>query len=504
MIDCGQLTAWSRINGVMLREGIEVASTSHSGLGLIATKAFTIDDVTDTQVTGTQVQRPEEVILVVPRSLVLSRQTVHELALAYSDSLGKLINVGETESGHGDGLSTREILTRFVVFTLHEYESEKLNATAHASNIYYPYLAIVKASALSTAISPVYWPDSLRRELIGLSIYDAVEAKSAKLIKEYEEFRRAFESAFGPEEDITFDEYTKAEFIVSSRTMETDGDGTDVCIVPIVDFANHRRKTFNARYEINGESPDAIELHLIQSVDAGEEIVISYGDAKGSGEMLFNYGFLESADDGGYGGYEKIKRRLELDPDDTMARVKERVYGRPAVLTLEVFEDGDFHWDCDFIWLLITNEEDGVCIEASRTVDGGMALDVVVNGETVSESGPVLANTVRESVCRHNKDMVDVYRLRIAVVLSNIVEAWIAGLQNSPFVSSYANSSIELLAQRELRLLDRAYEWFINERDSILSDESSPAHKYLATAQAAEMEPSTEIDGSAESSEDIT
>lgn len=109
------------------------------------------------------------------------------------------------------------------------------------------------------------------------------------------------------EQHLPFEMAFQLHQAVKSRVLEIphavgDGDGedfeTDVTLVPLLDFANHNC-AYNAVFDIDRTNRDVL-LRLESSVEAGQEIFISYSPGEVKNTFFRTYGFIPD----GEGVYE--------------------------------------------------------------------------------------------------------------------------------------------------------------------------------------------------------
>lgn len=158
---------------------------------------------------------------------------------------------------------------------------------------------------------PIAWEEDELRTIEGTSIYDATIAKIKVLKASYERFFSEEQirndiATFvksGSNENpsphdlvISFFDWLLIEQWISSRSLGVpDAEGyLETVMVPVVDLCNHSGAA-NCRYDILEEG-DVILL-ADRDIKKGEELFINYGPDKGSGEFLFNYGFIPSDHD---------------------------------------------------------------------------------------------------------------------------------------------------------------------------------------------------------------
>lgn len=141
-------------------------------------------------------------------------------------------------------------------------------------------------------------------------------------------------------------------------------------MVPVLDFANHRSgNAANAYYALEDE---AVVLRARAEITPGEEVTIDYAAGeKSAAEMVFSYGFLEDTRESAGG----LVLSVGPDPSDPLGALKARIWGRQLVLRLR--EDAEtVAWECGFIYLAVTNPEDGLDFRALQKQDGGRELQM--------------------------------------------------------------------------------------------------------------------------------
>ena len=138
---------------------------------------------------------------------------------------------------------------------------------------------------------------------------------SRKILYEYKAFSAASED-FG--NDVSFEEYAWAQLIVSTRAFgrNIDRDNIDddeleyllprlhqgdkeqlgVVMMPLIDAFNDRMKV-NVQWNYNFDGavdPLAITLFSTKRIEAGEELLVSYGGSKTDYQRLAQYGFANT------------------------------------------------------------------------------------------------------------------------------------------------------------------------------------------------------------------
>ncbi|EKX31766.1 hypothetical protein GUITHDRAFT_149078 [Guillardia theta CCMP2712] len=152
------------------------------------------------------------------------------------------------------------------------------------SSAFHAYISTLPPQDLFTSL-PAWWSREEREELLGSSeLADAATTMASNADQDYEELKAAgrMSSSKG--------EFLWALACVSSRSFDADELGE--VMVPILDCFNHKRPRDTAYSYRREEAPARAGFVLTSLRDLGEEeeVYIAYG-AKGSRELLLNYGF---------------------------------------------------------------------------------------------------------------------------------------------------------------------------------------------------------------------
>lgn len=304
------MAAWNRNKKLSLltqwaqSEGITVNCEIRAGSGIDGAGLYALSDV-----------KPGDASLVdVPATSVLTRAAVIEHSKTHS-FLHKLLNrnvrgeefVEDEESL--DGISDKDVLTRFFIYEI----LTSRRGDSHESDKWLVW--VESLPALAEMNLPITWDRQDIEDLVGTSIYEATLSKINFLKFRYKRF---FESEqvrnliadyvkTGPNPDVKLDTNTEITFqdwllieswiasrsleVVDTSTLQDDMKSLCLGLVPIVDMCNHSSTTSNAKYELDQET-SAVSLIATKPISKGEQIYINYGEEKGSGEMLFSYGFL--------------------------------------------------------------------------------------------------------------------------------------------------------------------------------------------------------------------
>ncbi|KAK9384035.1 uncharacterized protein V2V93DRAFT_363355 [Kockiozyma suomiensis] len=423
-----QLSTWANLHSILISDSVQVKATEHAGLGLFYNCSS---------------EKAPERLLEVPRTILLTASNVRTLALSQKDTLLPLL---ESERL----LAAREVVVRFFTLVLHKFGEE----TRVPQSFYGPYLALLPdpwTAGSKAGVPPMFWDEERCARAIGTSLYAPLRAKQRKLRAEFEELSQRWQAVFVHEtETLAYEEYIRADWLVSSRVIELPSDGVEweLAVVPILDFANHGSQP-NARYE---NTDDSVELVCAESEVSGSdyrdgaEIVISYGPDKGSSELLFTYGFLLTPAE--YSGEEHVKM-----PVSSGGSALQYIYGRVPLVEIHVDAEGSISWECEYLWLLCVGPDDGFEVSVSVTHDSSEEIDATVAGETlVGVRGNEVATAIRSRLAVGK--MAAVLMLRRVLLLEQLTTGWLDALGESEWDYSETpeDEPIATLRQREERV----------------------------------------------------
>ncbi|PSN66292.1 SET domain-containing protein [Corynespora cassiicola Philippines] len=419
----------------------------------------------------------ESPLLVVPKELIISRQTVELLAKSdqhLREVLGALGDFGRTTRG------------AVLVFLL-------LQATICCPDIkdvgvLNPLTEYIKF--LPDEPLPTFWSEEEQELLEGTTLRPAVRSKLNSLLREFETVRAGTESISWCakhwwDEDtghVNFDDWMRVDAMYRSRALEFPGVGE--CMVPCVDMANHASGDATAAlYESDGDGNGLLLLRDDKNIPSGGEISITYGDEKGACENIFSYGFLED-------GVESARAMfLSLDvPDDDPLKPAKRFVNNAAP-GFRLFDKGDHvDWESDFIWLVVVNEEDGLDFKIRQTVDGQREIQAFWKEDELDDTSKLRSQLEQDATW-------DIYQLRAVVLLENRVEEQIHTLQNSAHAER--NGTVrEKLARRlrklELGMLERAKGSFEDQKSRLI--ESETVQRYLGLGGGGDEAGDEEVD----------
>jgi len=229
---------------------------------------------------------------------------------------------------------------------------------------------------LPLELLPTFWTEDERSLLTGTTLAPAITAKLNALYREFDSLRAATEKiewcskCWWNDVDglVSFDDWLQVDAMYRSRALEFPGIGD--CMAPCIDMANHASgDATRAIYEVDQDGNAILVLRENKTVANGEEINITYGDAKGACEMLFSYGFLEDTIDSA----KELFLHLSMLDDDPLAKAKAAV--AKTAPGFKIYEEGgSVKWHGDFVWLLVVNEEDGLDFAVEQTTEGKQEL----------------------------------------------------------------------------------------------------------------------------------
>lgn len=321
-----------------------------------------------------------ETLVDLPASSVLTRVTVIDHAKTHPFLTNLLYrNVkGEEFSGNEslEGISDKDVLTRFFIYEI----LTSRRGDAPDSDKWLTWVQSLPPVAEMNL--PISWDRQDLEDLVGTSIYEATLSKINFLKFRYKKF---FESetvrnlvadyvkagskpdlTMETNTEITFKDWVLIESWIASRSLEVvdtataESDQKSLCLglVPIVDMCNHSYAS-NAKYELDPETC-AVSLVATKPISKGEQVFISYGDEKGSGEMLFSYGFLPSSNvpnarDATFTIPDLIGEDEQTEDEESIVlKAKDRMFGaRPRLFkVVQLHPDQSVSWSSDYITFL--------------------------------------------------------------------------------------------------------------------------------------------------------
>ncbi|KAK4168818.1 hypothetical protein QBC43DRAFT_81382 [Cladorrhinum sp. PSN259] len=455
------LPAWARLSTVSF-SGVTVTKTAGKGYGVFAMKAMTAAEGTlDTPV-----------LFTVPRELALNTNAIDE----YAKEDKKFRQLLDAVVPHR---STRtDILLFLLVQTARARATSKSHSAVGVSNPWTEYLHFLP----ETVLVPTEWTEDERRLLCGTSLESAVNAKISALDAEFEVIRGAsstipcWHELFWEHRTVSFQDWIRLDAVYRSRCLELPKSGESM--VPCIDMINHSAAP-SAYYDENSNDQVLLLLRPGTSISEGEEVTISYGDAKSAAEMLFSYGFIDPDSTA-----DSLVLSLMPFPDDPLAKAKLVAFGEaPKVHVAR--DNGTIRWESRFAHLMCVNEEDGLEFRVLQDTEGGRQLRVFWRDEDVTDQTANFAELVKMH------PFPEIMQLRVVTVVIECIQTQLERLESCQ-PSDLTSSSLRedcskagmSLRQIERKLLKDAIEALEKERDSLMEAENVVA--YLGSMETAE------------------
>ncbi|KAK4225327.1 hypothetical protein QBC38DRAFT_368954 [Podospora fimiseda] len=457
------LPAWARLNNVSF-SGVKVTKTEGKGYGVFAQNdMIAAEGCLDTPVMFT-----------VPRDLTLNTTTIDEYAKEDKNFKQLLEALAEHRSTRTD------ILLFLLIQTARTRASSKNHLSVGVSNPWTEYSRFLP----EVVLVPTEWTEDERLLLRGTSLESAVNAKISALDSEFEVVREAsgdipsYHELLWEHHTVSFQDWIRLDAIYRSRCLQLPRSGESM--VPCIDMINHSAAP-SAYYDENSNDQVLLLLRPGTSISQGDEVTISYGDAKSAAEMLFSYGFIDSNSTA-----DSLVLPLRPFPDDPLAKAKLVAFGEaPKVHVAR--ENGTIRWDSRFAHLMCVNEEDGLEFRVLQDTDGGRQLRVFWRDEDVTDQ------TANFADLGETHPFPEVMQLRVVTVVLECIQTQLERLEScqpSDTVSSSLREDCSkagiLLRQIEAKLLKDAIEVLEKERDSLMEAENVVA--YLGSMETAELD----------------
>ncbi|KAK0643050.1 hypothetical protein B0T16DRAFT_429824 [Cercophora newfieldiana] len=464
------LPIWARLNDVKFGD-FEVRDSDGKGYGVVCRKALTT------------AERPldESSALTVPHDLVLNVEAVEEYAKEDRNFKQLLDAVGH-RSPRADILLFLLIQTALSSRTGH--------SSAGLSNPWMEYLQFLPRAVLV----PSMWTEDERLLLRGTSLETAVNAKMLALVGEFDHVQSISEEIpcwndlLWQGGAVSVRDWTRLDALYRSRCLELPKSGESM--VPCIDMVNHSRDA-TAHYDENAKSEVTLLLRPGVTVSEGQEVTISYGEAKSAAEMLFSYGFIDQEST-----TEALVLPLEPFEDDPLAKAKLVGYGEAP--KLHVARDGDsVVWKSPFVHLMCVNEEDGLDFRVLQDTDGGRQLRVFWQGEDATDQTKNFESLVQ------NHPLGAIFRLRSVTVVQERLQTQLdlaLSYDTDEDIGDVRPECLEAaktLRRIEVGILEDGIKALEREKTLLMEDENVVA--YLGSAEIAESdlageEASSEVD----------
>ncbi|KAK5657346.1 hypothetical protein OQA88_3411 [Cercophora sp. LCS_1] len=420
------LPLWARLNNVTFTD-IKVTNSEGKGFGVISQK-----DITTTE------DSPKPTILTVPHNLILNQAAVDEYAKEDR-------NFRQLHDTIGRKSPRADILLFLLV------QSSTNPSHAGISNPWVSYLKFLP----TTFPLPTLWTEPERLLLRGTSLEAAVTAKILALDAEFNHIQDLSsalptwnDALWLPPHPITHLDYLRLDALYRSRCLELPRSGES--LVPCIDMLNHSSSA-TAYYD---ETSSSVDLHLRPGsvIKAGNEITISYGDAKSAAEMLFSYGFIDSHSAG-----HSLVLPLEALDDDPLAKAKLVAFEEAPKVRVARNEEGVYEWEAPFVYFMCVNEEDGLEFRVLQDREGGRQLRVFWFGEDVTDRVGQWEEVIRGC------EMEGIFRLRAVTVVQERLREQLGltreyeGVEEGD-VRSECREVVRVLRQVEMSVLEGGIE----------------------------------------------
>ncbi|KAJ5291244.1 hypothetical protein N7478_000495, partial [Penicillium angulare] len=473
------LPAWLKLNGIVTKDvAVQKVGSDESdidkGNAIVATATRSNDCPV----------APPQVLLQIPRDLVLSLETVQD----YSKSDADLREVLQAAGEFGRTMRGSVLIFLLVQITHNNLQGSRKIGVSSPWSEYIKFLP-------PTFSLPTLWSEEEQELLRGTSLGTAVEAKMNSLQKEFDFLRQATENISWCQErwwnessgDLSFEDWVYVDAAYRSRMLDLPGSGHSM--VPCIDMVNHvAGSATKALYDADSEGNAILQLHRDKTLEAGEEVTISYGDRKSASEMIFSYGFL---DDDMF-GTSQVMLDIEFPEDDPLGVAKKIICKDTPGIRLSASQDpykpslvsstgfGDITWDSPLMWWSSVNEEDGLEIGVAQTNDGSRELEAKWRGEKV-QSPAQLAEILASD------PLVEVFQLRAVVLVLERLETQLSLLHQADQILENFRERPELLIRAfrpeifflvcrlrklEADLLQRAVEDLLQQKIELMKSET--------------------------------
>ena len=388
-----ELSQWADLNGATFHNIAPATAGQNRGSGLIATQ-----DLNSNSQNGP--------LMIVPRDLVLSKETVELLSKSDKDLRSLLEALGDFVH------TPRGAILTFLLYLRTMNTARSATPAIHLGTLS-PFNQYVEF--LPQELLPTFWNEDEIAFLRGTSLSAALTAKLKSLLREFSILSERTQdiswcqsfwhappttSPFSP---LELDDWKIVDSMYRSRALEFPGIGD--AMVPCIDIANHASgSSTSALYEIDGEGNAVLLLREGVRVGEEEEVTITYGDLKGACEMLFSYGFIEDTMEDA----RELFLPLDMNEDDPLGPAKKHISKEVFAPGVKIYrhhegkdknenenenenEEGkekqegksSVNWHSEFLYLSILNQEDGLDFAVAQTTTGERILQMLWKGEHI-------------------------------------------------------------------------------------------------------------------------
>lgn len=459
------LPAWALLNGITFPH-VKVANIEGKGFGVVCDGEL----------------KPEVPLMAVPNNLILNVQAVDEYAKEDKNFKQLLDAVGHHSA-------RRDILLFLLVQLV--LASKEHQAPVGVSNPWTEYIKFLP----KTVLVPTLWTEDERLLLRGTSLESAVNAKMTALTAEFDAVREAasslpswndvlwpYNNEEGGNASASLRSWILLDALYRSRVLELPKSGESM--VPCIDMINHSTNA-SAYYDENTKDEVILLPRPDTKILPGEEVTISYGDAKPAAEMLFSYGFIDPE-----AIIESLVLPLEPFEDDPLAKAKLFAFKElPKVHVAHDKGSSAVSWNSPFAYLMCVNEEDGLDFRVLQDSEGGRQLRVFWREEDVTDRIGDFESLIQ------NHEVPTLIKLRVVTVVQERLQAQLERAQSFANTSSLRIGDVDLLRDEcrqaasllrsiETGLLEVVIEDLEKERRVLLADGNVVA--YLGSMETAE------------------
>ncbi|KAI9759517.1 MAG: hypothetical protein M4579_002276 [Chaenotheca gracillima] len=296
------------------------------------------------------------------------------------------------------------------------------------------------------------------------------------------------------DQQLALDDWILVDAWYRSRALSFPATGD--AMVPCIDMMNHTpgEKT-NAYFDRDSDENAIISLPKGKSFQAGDEVTISYGDAKSASETLFSYGFIDPNKE----FTPNLILDIEIPEDDPLKKAKEAVATVGAAIRIS-YDGQATQSQSLYIWLACVNEEDGMEFQVLQTNDGQRELKAFFKGNDITE------DTTKLFELMTTDPLCEVFRLRAATLAQARVQEQLQLLDEShgfveqaaqgEGISDAARSSAFRLRTLETALLQQAERDLESKKTSAYQSEAVQRYLGLLAEEPAMdvVDPQTEPD----------
>ncbi|WYZ41711.1 hypothetical protein EsH8_V_000606 [Colletotrichum jinshuiense] len=451
------LPTWAMFHDVDLVD-VEAREIPGCGLGLISNKELSREEETFDIPT----------LLRISHELVLSAEAVENYAKV-DKNFRQLLDA----AGHK---STRHDICLFLLTQMVLSDRPKTSLKGGVSTPWTEYVKYLPPQVPVTTL----WTEQEREMLKGTSLEAATAAKIVALTDEFDELRDTsttlpfWNELFWESDKVSLIDWVRVDAWFRSRCLELPKSGD--AMVPVLDLANHSFKA-NAYYEENGKDEVVLLLRPGCRVSPGEEMTISYGDAKSGAEMLFSYGFIDPAS-----AADRITLSMTAIEDDPLGKAKLHIFEGPPTVEF-VRTNGSVSWKSPFAYFMCLNEEDGLSFRVLQDTGGSRELKVFWQEDDVTTT----TMAFEQHIVGH--PLAEIFRLRVVTVLQDLVAGQLErlatgmslvdldeSLDEGGLVCGACISAAATLREQETSLLGAAVHALEDQKTQLLADENVVAY----------------------------